>query len=116
MEFVVPDSPFDLELPRAAGRVRVHRVIDVEAVADVDALVSTLSDRLLGGGGGGGGGSGEADAIFAAVLEPDVFDALYSLVKCVSTEPSCALAAAPCQRKAAGRPLCSVCLAFRLRR
>lgn len=77
MDFVVPDDPAGLEAPGgAAGRIRVHRVIDVEAVADIDALVSTLSDRLQGGG-----------DIFAAVLEHDVFDALYSLLKCVPPLP-----------------------------
>ena len=71
MDFVVPDSPFDLEVAKA-GRVYVHAVLDVEGCADIDAVLQRLSDRLLGG----------AD-IFAAVLDADTFDALYSLVKCV---------------------------------
>ena len=72
-EFVVPDSPFDLEVAKP-GRLCVRRVLDVESAAfDADAELGRLSERLL--------GCGAGEALFAAVLEQDAFDALYSFIK-----------------------------------
>ena len=68
-DFIIPDSPFDLEIPKP-GRLYVRKVLDVENCADIDSVVTTLSDKLL-----------ISSDVFASILESDAFDTYYSLIK-----------------------------------
>lgn len=71
MDFVIPESPFDLEIAKP-GRLYVRKVLDVEGCADIDAVITSLSDKLLG-----------SSDVFSAILEADALDTYYSLIKCV---------------------------------
>ena len=91
MEFVIPIHPEDLE-QRRADRFCAEAVLEVGDATDVDALLDALAERLL----------DDAGRIQDAVLSHDVFDVLYSLVKCVRAR---ARAGAGCAEGGGGGPV-----------
>lgn len=68
----MPLHPEDLETSRH-DRFCVESVLEVDDSTDIDSVLDKLTDKLL----------DESDRIQDAVLSHDVFDKLYSLVKCV---------------------------------
>lgn len=69
MEFDIPQYPEDLEVKKP-GRVCVTSVLDVEACANIDAVLDAVSSEVL-----------NSPNVFATVISPSVFDNVYSLIK-----------------------------------
>jgi len=72
LEFVVPLYTEDLEVVKS-DRYCVHTVLDVEGCDDVDAIIDEVADVIL-----------NCDDLLTCILRHDVYDKLYSLVKCVA--------------------------------